>query len=334
MAYIYKKNIGGKDYYYLRVSSKKGPKSLTKDIAYLGDDPNKIKERLERLPAKHSKEIRKTYKTINKFIEVNRYLSRIRETKLKEDTHLKRADLEEIEAAKLHFNTIFKRKDRLTQEETLKRFIVEFAFNTTAIEGNTITLQQAHRLLVDNLTPKNKTLREIYDLQNTDKVFTEIFNDMEKKEINHELIHKMHSDLLQNIDQRQGYRKEEVRIFKMNFRSTPHQYIYTDMNILLDWYSKNQNRLHPLALAAIFHHKFEKIHPFMDGNGRTGRMLMNLIMLNNRYPPIIIKKKNRQEYLQALNNADKAKTTDDQQYKKLIDMTAQELTSSYWNIFL
>jgi len=212
--------------------------------------------------------------------------------------------------------------------------VIEFAFNTTSIEGNTITLQQAKNLLEEGKTPKNKTLREIYDLQNTEKVFFDIFNTNE--ELNHELIVKIHSGLMENIDPRRGYRKEDVHVFRAHFEATPFPYVLTDMNLLLKWYNENKKKLHPIVLATIFHHKFEKIHPFMDGNGRTGRMLLNYILLNNNYPPLVVHKKTRAEYLEALKKADKSSLTKflKEDYFSLVQFIADEMIISYWNIFL
>ncbi len=141
---------------------------------------------------------------------------------------------------------------------------------------------------------------------------------------------------MENIDVRIGYRTSNVRVIRANFKSTPAPYVKTDMQILLDWYNKNKEKLHHLILSSIFHHKFEKIHPFMDGNGRVGRILLNFILINNNYPPLIIHKKKRDKYLQALRIADSSDLTkaDKEYYKKLVDFIVEEFTESYWNIFL
>lgn len=334
MVYIYNKKIGNKNYYYLRASTRKGSKILTKDIAYLGSSIEEIKKNLANLPSEYSEQIRKAYKTINKFIEINHYLQKVKALKIKKDIYLDNNLLENIEACKLHWNNVFKQLDNQTKKEILKNFLIEFAFNTASIEGNTITLKETQKLLMENLTPKNRTLREIYDLQNTEKVFFELFDSDTK--LSHELICSVHDKLLENIDTRKGYRTTDVKILKMNFKSTPAPYVITDMNLLTEWYNKNKNTLHPLILAVIFHHKFEKIHPFMDGNGRTGRMLMNYILVNRGYPPLIIRKKNRTEYLGKLNKADRLGISEikKEQYKNLINFIAKEAIEEYWNIFL
>lgn len=335
MVYIYKKNIGCRDYYYLRASLRKNRKTITKDIKYLGNNIDALKNSLKGISSKYSEEIKKSYKTINRFIEVNHYLEKTRGLKMKKNSFLSKNDMESIESCRLHWNTSFLKQDPLTKEETLKNFIIEFAFNTTSIEGNTITLKQAQSLLQDNLSPKDKTLREIYDLQNTEKVFNKLFKDT-ARDINHELICWVHDELLENIDSRKGYRTSEVRVFKANFKSTPAPYVRADMNLLIKWYKEKEKNLHPFVLAVMFHHKFEKIHPFMDGNGRTGRMLLNYILLKKEYPPMIIRKKNRLIYLKKLHSADNCSLSENnaENYKSLIEFHSKEMLESYWNIFL
>lgn len=330
MVYIYRKKIGNKDYYYLRASVRKKGKTVTKDICYLGSDLSEVKRKLK--ASKYNVEIRKAYRTINKFIEANHYLIKAKDLKLKKDRYI--ANTEKIEACKLHWQKEFNKLDEQTKEEVLRNFVIEFAFNTTSLEGNTIKLKEAENLLLENRTPKNKTLREIYDVQNTEKVFFELFEGLGKK-IDDEFIIKVHDSLLENIDSRKGYRMQDVKVFKARFKSTPADYVRADMKLLLEWYRNNEDDLHPLALATLFHHKLEKIHPFMDGNGRTGRMLLNYILMSKGYPPLIIRKKNRASYLSQLSKADSCDIPDSDPgaYKGLLIFNAKEF-ENYWNIFL
>ncbi len=334
MVYIYKKPVGDKIYYYLRASERKNGKIVIKDIAYLGSSIEEVKKSLEKLP-KHSENIRKAYRTIHNFLESNYYLQKARELKLKKDAWLNEKTLG-IEACKIHYNQQFKKQPPLTKQEIYRNFIIEFAYNTTSIEGNTIKLDEARKLLDEGLTPKNRTLREIYDLQNTEKVFLSLFEKKDKQELTHELIIGIHKRLMENIDPRIGYRTSDVRVIKVNFRATPAPYVKTDMNLLLNWYEQHKKQLHPLVLAAIFHHKFEKIHPLMDGNGRVGRMLLNFILLNHDYPPLIVHKKKRDAYLKVLRQADHSELTrsNKEHYQLLINFMVDEMIDSYWNIFL
>ncbi len=333
MVYIYRKPAGNRQYYYLRASQKKGTKVAVKDIAYLGSSLEEVKNALDSLP-QYSDQIRKAYKTIKHFLESNRYLEKVRELKLKSNPFLGKKLLE-VEACKLHYLQEFQKSQELTKTETFKNFVIEFAFNTASIEGNTINLNEAKNLLQEGYTPKNKTLREIYDLQNTEKVFFELISGNE--ELSHDLIIKIHSGLMENIDIRTGsYRTHDVRVIHSNFEATPAPYVKTDMGLLLKWYDKNKEKMNPLVLATIFHHKFEKIHPFFDGNGRTGRMVLNYILLRNNYPPLVIHKKFKMKYLEAMRTADLSglEETDQKKYQRLIDFVAQEMIETYWGIFL
>ncbi len=332
MVYIYKKPVGDKIYYYLRASERKNGKIVIKDIAYLGSSLEEIKQSLEKLP-QYSEKIRKAYKTIHNFLESNRYLQKAKESKLKKDEWLGNKT-PEIEACKIHYNNEFQKSPTLTKQEIYKNFIIEFAYNTASIEGNTIKLEEARKLLDEGITPKNRTLREVYDLQNTEKVFLSLLE--KRQELNHQFIIDIHKRLVENIDVRTGYRTSDVRVIRANFKATPAPYVKTDMDLLLKWYEQNKKILHPLVLATICHHKFEKIHPFMDGNGRTGRMLFDTVLINNNYPPIIVHKKKRDKYLQALRTADPSDLSkaNKEHYQKLIDFMAEEMTETYWNIFL
>ncbi len=231
MVYIYKKIIGKKPYYYLRVSKRKGKKVIVKDLAYLGSSIEEVKKKLSGL-SKYKNQIRKAYRTINAFLESDYYFEKVKKLKFKKDEFLDKK-LIEIEACKYHYIKRFQKEHILTKKEIFRNFLIEFAFNTTSIEGNTIKLEEARNLLEEGLTPKDKTLREIYDLQNTEKVF---FNLLDlKKEINNKLIIDIHKMLLENIDNRFGYRLTNVRVLRTKFKSSPAQYVQTDMDLLLKW---------------------------------------------------------------------------------------------------
>src|SRR3989344_9543531 len=234
MVYIYKKPIVNKNYYYLRASEKKGKKSITKDIAYLGSTINEVKISLDKL-SKYKEQIRKSYKTINSFLESNHFLEKAHKLKLKRDSFLK-DKTEEVEACKIHYIELFNKMDKQTKNEIFKTYVIEFAYNTASIEGNTINLEEARNLLNDGITPKGKTLREVYDLQNTEKVFSDLFNSRLKDELNHELMIEIHDKLLEKIDERKGYRTTDIRVVRSNFDASPGKYVKTDMNLLLKWF--------------------------------------------------------------------------------------------------
>lgn len=326
MAYIYRKIINGNPYYYLRISKRVKGKIIVKDVAYLGNNISKIDK------SKYKNEIRNSYRNIKKYIQEEHYIKKIRSKKIKISDYFNLRDLEEIEAIKLHYNNKFLKFDEKTKNEVYKHFLIDFAFNTTSIEGNTISLNETNKLLKENITPKDKTLREIHDIKNTEKVFFNLINS--KKKINHNLIIDIHDNLLENIDDRKGYRIHDIRVFKTSFKPTPFPYIKSDIEILLKNFKLKKN-INLFALCSIFHHKFEKIHPFSDGNGRTGRMLFCFMLMKFGYPPIIIRKKTRNKYIENLNFCNKADLNDfsEKHYKKLIRYFKEEYVKSYWENF-
>ena len=335
MVYIYKKPTSrGKNYYYLRASEKKGKKLITKDIAYLGSSIEEVKANLEKL-SNYKEKIRKSYKVLNTFLESNHFLEKVKMLKIKQNPLFKNKT-NEIEACKMHYSEVFSKLPEITKREIFKNYIIEFAYNTASIEGNTINLQEARNLLNEGITPKDKTLREVYDLQNTEKVFFELLNTKIKNKLSHDLIIDIHDRLLENIDERKGYRTTDIRVIKSNFDASPGKYVRTDMELLLKWFNENEIKLHPRILAIVFHHKFEKIHPFMDGNGRTGRMIANYILLKSNFPPMIIHKKVRREYLEAMREADESSLwkLDEIKYSDLINYGINEFIETYWSIFL
>jgi len=335
MAYIHVKRIGDKKYYTLRISVRKDGKVITKDLCSLGNDISKIN--IDSLGKKYKKEIRKSYETIKRFLETNHYLEKAKKKKIKKSLYFNKEQLDNIEATLLHFNSSFLKLDKLTQKEILDIFTINFAVNSTSIEGNTITLNEAHTLFQENILPKNRTLREVYDLINTKKVLD--FLEENKPKITFELIEKIHDMLLENIDKRKGFRNHDIKILRRPFKPSPARYVKADMKLLLDWYDKNKNKIYPPALIAFLHHKFENIHPFSDGNGRTGRVLMNYILSFYNYPPFIISQRFRKEYLDVMNEADKSlkkgiTNIDLKYYRKLLDFIYSQFKSSYWDIFL
>lgn len=334
MAYIHKKQIGNQTQYTLRISVREGSRVIAKDLANLGTDLSKIK--IEDLEKNYSKEIRKSYKTIKKFLQSNHYLELAKQSKLKSQELLTKEQLEEIEATKLHYQKEFLKLNKNTQKDILEYFLIRFAVNSTAIEGNTITLKEAVDLFVNQKTPKNKSVREIHDLENTKRVFYDLIDKNPKLDL--KLIVNIHDELLDRIDDRKGLRNHDIHIFGQPFKPTPFIYVKGDLELLLKWFNSNKKKLHPLVLATLFHHKFEQIHPFSDGNGRTGRMLMNKILMDLNYPPIVIDKRDRIEYIDVMNKADKATKKDlvsvSDEYVKLLEFIVYQLSKSYWDIFL
>ncbi len=199
----------------------------------------------------------------------------------------------------------FSREPKENYDNRYEAFCSLFTHDSTGIEGNTLTLLETSHLLFDGLAPKEKSLREIHEVINHKRAFDYILN--YKGDINKEFILTLHElvivDTLGHGLASQIGRYRTVQVFVGRSMPPKPQDVQNNMARLLRWYSKNKRKLHPLVLASFFHTEFEKIHPFIDGNGRVGRLLMNFILHKNKYPMVNIQKKRRFKYYEVLQNS-------------------------------
>jgi cell filamentation protein, protein adenylyltransferase len=314
--YLEKKKIGNNVYNYLKMSVRENSKVMTKTVEYLGKgniSKKELKKMIEKIPKSKIERMKKEARDIPEFFNEKQ--------------------LKLLEEIRKDLSKKLKKLDKKLIEDMFKDFKTFYIYNTNAIEGNTLTLEETNLLLNENKSPEGKDLREIYDHINEKETFDFILENTPK--INSDLMIQLHSMLLNRIDKRNNFRLHKVRVFGASFETSSPEYIKADISLLLKWYKKNKNKLHPLELAAIFHEKFERIHPFYDGNGRTGRMLLNLILINNGYFPLIIKNKDRKEYYRVLSVGHKADLdrTEIDPYKPIVDFCYKQLMSTYKEIF-
>jgi fido (protein-threonine AMPylation protein) len=181
---------------------------------------------------------------------------------------------------------------------------VKYIHNTTAIEGNTLTLREAALVIEDGIAPKGKKLREIHEVENFKRVLRYLKS--YKGDITLPLIKRLHSLIQNNIDDEQAgnLRRIEVGVVGSRFEPPPAIFVEEELRDLINWYKRNEDSLHSFELAGIFHYRFVQIHPFVDGNGRVARELLNLILERNGYPPMILEVSDREDYLKRLQKAD------------------------------
>lgn len=184
---------------------------------------------------------------------------------------------------------------------------LEFTYNSNAIEGNTLSLRETQLVIEEGITIRGKSLREHLEARNHPEGIAYIESLVGKERaMREEDVLKVHRLLMNGIDEVSGgrYRTTLVRITGASFMPPPPDEIGRLMGVLLEWLRENPDELRAIELAAVFHHRFVCIHPFVDGNGRVGRLLMNAILLRTGYPFVIILKVDRQRYLGTLSLAD------------------------------
>jgi len=189
---------------------------------------------------------------------------------------------------------------------------IEFTYNSNAIEGNTLTLRETQLIIHEGITVHGKTLKEHLEAKNHPDAINYVEELAQKQTtIKQDNILKIHALLMRGIDDQNAgkYRTGQVRVAGATFMPPPAQKIQAMINELLQTLSQNPDELTPIELAAYFHHKLVHIHPFIDGNGRTARLLMNIILMRNGYPFAVLLKVDRPKYLRTLSEADNGNPT-------------------------
>ena len=208
---------------------------------------------------------------------------------------------------------------------------LEWTYNSNGIEGNTLTLRET-QIVLEGITVGGKSIKEHLEAINHEKAIIYL-NELVKEAnpITEWNIRNIHQLILKEIDNENAgkYRTENVTIKGATHIPPDYLKIPELMEKLILNYN-NWNNYHPIIQAALLHGELVKIHPFVDGNGRTSRLVMNLDLMNHGYNPVIIKKGDRLEYYDAL---DKAHTTGDYtNFIKLITKLEIEMLNKYLKI--
>lgn len=192
-----------------------------------------------------------------------------------------------------------------------KQIIVEWTFNSNAIEGNTLTLKETELILNEGITISGKPLCEHFEAINHKDAILALEDFIAKKaEFSEEVMLNLHKIILKSINEKEAgsYRSQNVRILAAFHIPPDYHKVKNLMRKMLYWFKENRKRMHPVELSALIHHKLVSIHPFIDGNGRCARLTMNLLLMQKGYPPTVILKTDRKKYYRLLAEADTGKT--------------------------
>ena len=282
MSYIEKRKKENKEYYY-----------FTKRFLVLGEQKaikygtgkNIPKEKfiIDNLDKISKEELQLKSKALNKLKTAVPY-----NEKLAERIELKAIQIHNLLEAKNCAKIIY------------TEFAKEFIFNSNKIEGSKIPPESV-REIIDKGNTYYKDKNEVREVENSLHAFEYLqtgfkFNIASIKRLYHILTKNLTME--NNVPYPKGFKK--VHNIVGNTLTTPPEKVEKDLQALLQWLKEYKNRTHPLLFAFEFHARYEQIHPFLDGNGRTGRLLMNKIIMSNGYFPIIIYKSNKKGYFNAL----------------------------------
>jgi Fic family protein len=190
-----------------------------------------------------------------------------------------------------------------------EQLAIEMAYNSNAIEGNSLTLKETFLVISEGVTIKNKPLKDHLEAKDHFEAL-EFLADLvahdTRSTMSEHLIRTIHQLVVRGTEREWAgrYRNSAVVIAGAKHRPPDALAIPEKMAELIRWYQRSQGSLHPVEAAALLHHKFVHIHPFFDGNGRTSRLLMNVVLMRRGYPLAVVLKNDRKKYYAALDQAD------------------------------
>ena len=210
-------------------------------------------------------------------------------------------DFERIQEKKLKYEHNKHKISAVTLSSYEKDFELTFTHNSTAIEGNTLTLMETKVVLEDGVSIGGKQLREIYEVINHKKAYCYVKKCIsENKPLDENTVKDLHAILTENIIVGGIYRKEAVKISGAGFTPPAGNEMYIQIKNFYEDLKIKEKEMNPIELAAWTHAEFVRIHPYIDGNGRTSRLIMNYQLLIHGYLPISVAKENRLIYYNAL----------------------------------
>ncbi|MFH1769042.1 MAG: Fic family protein [Parcubacteria group bacterium] len=191
-------------------------------------------------------------------------------------------------------------------------FILASTYNSNSIEGSTLTKEETADIIFENITLSNKDLKEHMEAKNHQLALKYLFDRINYKfKIDGEFILKLHAILMNGIREDAGrYRNHAVRIVGANIPTANHLRVEASMNKLIKEINRTSKDV--INHVSVIHSKFEQIHPFSDGNGRIGRILISAMLLRGKYPPAIIQQRKKRLYYKNLNISQR-----DQDYESL-----------------
>ena len=253
-------------------------------------------------------ETKKITPELKKYFEEKESEARFKEAISRYETNLvfTSGQIAKVEKTKQEYKKIVSKLTKKQLQDLFDRFTVNFTYESNALEGNSLTLKDVSIILFDKIVPKDKDLREVFETRNSRKVIDLILK--KKFKVREKDIKKIHEMLVKDMEIETGYKKIPNFLLGRRVETISPEKVRKEMEKLLKWFNE-EKKMHPIQKAAVFHGKFEKIHPFEDGNGRVGRFLINIGLINQGYAPLIIRKSQRIAYLKCLEDFDNGYTT-------------------------
>jgi len=309
MAYHEEKKIGKNRFHYIVKTIRIGNR-IKKLRIYAGKGEKTGKE-IEGLLRKYSPQLEKRSREL--FSSLDPLLGLITEKEEETLQKIRKSNRERL--AKM---------DKLAWKNYYEWFLAQFTYNTNAIEGSTLTLQDTSLILFENVVPKGKSPREINEVQNHKEAFD--FTLSYKGNLTKKFVLEIHRRLMHNILWKAAGRLRDVNVYirGVDILPPPHFLVEQEFKKLMLWHARNKKKYNPVVVAAYFHCALEGVHPFRDGNGRTGRLILNFMLRKEGFPMIDIKNKEKQRYYSSIYEFQKNRNL-----RPMIEMIVDYLKVAY-----
>ena len=286
MVSVISKKIKGKEYLYLVRSMREGKRVIQKTIKYIGKKRPITKAEFECMKLSYQDDDW----VLNDFVDELSYQKH-----------------EKMKVASDSYKEYIQNLDEVSREKEKEKFLSIFISNSNAIEGSTLTVKDTFNYLFEDLVPEGHKKKELFMASNLLDAWIYVEENHKRIPTKKDLceLHKLVNKGIEGKDTLGEYKKVQNYIGEEHTSSF--LFIEEKMERLIDWISKAFKRINDFEVAFQSHVQFEIIHPFVDGNGRIGRLLLNWILMYKNLSPLAIPVRKRAQYISALNNSRRGK---------------------------
>jgi Fic family protein len=220
---------------------------------------------------------------------------------------------QKIERFRLNWKYFTAQQSEAKMLKLMNRFAITFIYESNAIEGSRLSQQEVEAIIKKQYVKKSLSRHEVQEAENAVKAFNLIkTRDFTLTQKN---LKSLHSIVTEKLDVPIGFKKENIVV--NNKQTTDPKDVRIELQKLFTWYKNSKNIVHPFERALIFHNRFERIHPFTDGNGRVGRLILNWMLIKDGYGTILFRNRNRIAYFSALDKGDEGR------YRNLLTLASK-----------
>jgi Fic family protein len=229
------------------------------------------------------------------------------------DSSLLLAHYHKIERARINWKYFTAQLRDTKYQKLMNQFAISFIYESNAIEGSRLSQREVEAIVRNQYIKKSLPRHEVREAENAVKAFAMIQSS--DFSLTQKSLKQLHETVVEGLNIPLGFKRQNIVV--NNKQTTDPREVRAELKKLLMWYKGSKHTVHPLERALIFHNRFEHIHPFTDGNGRIGRLILNWMLLKDGYGVILFRNRNRTAYFGALDKGDEGR------YRNLLTLASK-----------